>query len=58
MMEQRNGELDRWVGRTRQADQRGVVKEQRWPGTLMAFGVIVFLVTLWMADQHGVPHVH
>ncbi len=48
-MEQRNGELDRWVGRTRQADQRGVVKEQRWPGTLMAFGVIVFLVTLWMA---------
>lgn len=48
-MEQRNGELGRWVGRAREADQRGVVKEQRWPGTLMAFGVIVFLVTLWLS---------
>lgn len=49
MMEQRNGELSRWADSAQQADERGVVKDQRWPGTLMAFGVIVFLVTLWLA---------
>lgn len=49
MMDQRNDELARWTARTRAADERGVVKDQHWPGTLMAFGVIVFLVTLWLA---------
>lgn len=49
MMDQRNGELERWAARRRTTDERGVVKDQHWPGTLMAFGVIVFLVTLWLA---------
>lgn len=49
MMDQRNGELERWAARQRTTDERGVVKDQHWPGTLMAFGVIVFLVTLWAA---------
>ena len=30
-------------------DQRRVVKDQRWPGTLMAAGVIAFLVMFWIS---------
>lgn len=49
MMDQRKGELLRWSARARRTDERGVVKDQHWPGTLMALGVIAFLVTLWLS---------
>lgn len=51
MMEQRNGELSRWVGGARQADERGVVKDQEWPGTVMAIGVFVFVVMFWVGSS-------